>query len=602
MKLVITFIAAFALPACLFLPQQAIAQAPQKMSYQGVIRSSSNTLVANESVGMRIQILQGSVFGAAVYVETQTTTTNDNGLVSLEIGTGTVVTGDFAAINWANGPYFIKTETDPTGGSNYSIVGTSELMSVPYALFSVNGTPGPQGPAGIDGTPGLPGPIGLTGPAGPAGATGPEGPTGLTGPAGATGPQGPAGAYTAGSGIDITDNTISATGLTGNGTTNYIPKYTASGTLGNSTIFNSGSNVLFGTTSTLGSANYRFHQAVSGASWGGVLVSTSSATGRPYYGFGNLSSQLAWIEVDGNDANKMKFNNGFGYRMTITENGNVGIGTTDPQNRIHVVNTSTGQSTGFFTDNSTSSVESGILRAEYTGTANFYDHVGVFGSALYNSIANYGIGSLGQSGYIGVHGEGRSTSAGDVFGGYFSGRSNGSSYGVRGVAGNNGTISGTKYGVYGQSSGGSTNYGVYASGNMAYTGTLTSVSDRNLKQNIRPIDSVLARVMMLNVYSYEFKTDDPKFASMHLDGGLHHGFISQEVEVVLPELVREDKMVVHSDDREAKPEVIEYKGVNYTEMIPVLTKAIQEQQAQIEALQGQNAVLLEMFKMCMSKE
>ena len=112
------------------------AQAPQKMSYQAVIRNSSSALVTSTTVGMKISVLQGTSAGTAVYVETQTPTTNTNGLVSLEIGTGTVVTGTFSSINWANGPYFIKTETDPTGGINYTIAGTNQLMSVPYALFS----------------------------------------------------------------------------------------------------------------------------------------------------------------------------------------------------------------------------------------------------------------------------------------------------------------------------------------------------------------------------------------------------------------------------------------------------------------------------------
>ncbi|WP_320814141.1 hypothetical protein [Flavobacterium sp.] len=125
-----TFLAAILLTTSIF------AQAPEKMSYQAVIRNSSDALVANQAVGMRISILQGSASGTAVYVETQTPTTNINGLVSLEIGTGTPVTGTFAGIDWAAGPYFIKTETDPTGSTTYTITGTSQLMSVPYALYA----------------------------------------------------------------------------------------------------------------------------------------------------------------------------------------------------------------------------------------------------------------------------------------------------------------------------------------------------------------------------------------------------------------------------------------------------------------------------------
>ncbi len=109
-------------------------QAPQKMSYQAVIRNSSNQLVTNQTIGMKISILQGAANSTAVYSETQTPTTNANGLVSIEIGGG----DGFDLIDWANGPYFIKTETDPEGLTNYTISGISELLSVPYALFSAN--------------------------------------------------------------------------------------------------------------------------------------------------------------------------------------------------------------------------------------------------------------------------------------------------------------------------------------------------------------------------------------------------------------------------------------------------------------------------------
>ena len=182
--------------AHLLINTSIFAQAPQKMSYQAVIRNSGGVLVTSTSVGMKISIIQASF---TVYSETQTAITNVNGLVSLEIGGGTVVLGSFAAIDWANGPYFIKTETDPTGGTNYTISGTSELLSVPYALFSANTYPGPSGPQGATGLTGPQGPIGLTGPAGATGATGAngavgatgaQGPIGLTGAVGATGAQG----------------------------------------------------------------------------------------------------------------------------------------------------------------------------------------------------------------------------------------------------------------------------------------------------------------------------------------------------------------------------------------------------------------------------
>jgi uncharacterized protein (TIGR02145 family) len=214
---------------------------PQKFSFQSIIRNPVGQALQNQPVSMKISLLQGSETGAVVYSETHSGTTNASGLVTLQVGGGTVVSGSMATINWANGPYFIKTETDPNGGSNYSISGSSQLLSVPYALFSANGTPGPQGPAGPQGPQGEPGPTGpsgqqgpagpagstgaqgLTGPAGPQGATGPQGPIGLTGPAGATGatgsqgpagPQGPAGA-TGATGATGTAGPVGATGPKG---------------------------------------------------------------------------------------------------------------------------------------------------------------------------------------------------------------------------------------------------------------------------------------------------------------------------------------------------------------------------------------------------
>jgi len=129
MKRIFTILAAVLLTASVF------AQSPAKMSYQAVVRDASNALVTTQAVGMQISILQGSNTGTPVYVETQTPTTNANGLVTFEIGTGTT-SDDFSAIDWANGPYFIKTETDPAGGTSYTITGTSQLLSVPYALHA----------------------------------------------------------------------------------------------------------------------------------------------------------------------------------------------------------------------------------------------------------------------------------------------------------------------------------------------------------------------------------------------------------------------------------------------------------------------------------
>lgn len=176
----------------------AWAQAPKKFNYQGVARSNAGAAIANQNIGLRISILDGSASGTAQYVETQTVTTNQFGLYNLQIGAGTAVTGTINAVTWGSGDKFIKVEIDPAGGTSYTTLGTTQLLSVPYAIYAENSaTPGPQGPAG---------------PAGPAGA------------------QGPAGSANA------------------NGTTNRLAMFTAPTTLGSTGIIDTNSRLGIGTT------------------------------------------------------------------------------------------------------------------------------------------------------------------------------------------------------------------------------------------------------------------------------------------------------------------------------------------------------------------
>ena len=110
-------------------------QAPEGFKYQAVIRDAGNTILNNQAVGMQIEILQGGIAGTPVYTESFAPTTNNYGLVNLEIGTGTT-SDDFTIIDWANDTYFIRTSIDVTGGSSYAVMGTSQLVSVPYALHA----------------------------------------------------------------------------------------------------------------------------------------------------------------------------------------------------------------------------------------------------------------------------------------------------------------------------------------------------------------------------------------------------------------------------------------------------------------------------------
>ena len=188
MKKLFTFLASITLSVVL------LAQAPESFSYQTVIRDANWAVLGNQSVGIKISIIEGQPNGVAIYEETHQSQTSQIGLVNLAVGGGTVVSGTFSSIDWGVNSYFIQVAVDVTGGTNYVEMGTTQLRSVPYALYAkTSGTPGATGPQGPQGPQGLPGDTGAVGPQGPQGLTGATGPQGIQGLTGATGPQGPQG-------------------------------------------------------------------------------------------------------------------------------------------------------------------------------------------------------------------------------------------------------------------------------------------------------------------------------------------------------------------------------------------------------------------------
>ena len=127
------------------------SQAPEGINYQALVRDNDVNPLANTSVGIKISIYQGSVSGSIVFEEEFSPNTNQFGLVNLVIGQGALISGDFASIDWGLGAYFVEVSADETGGTNYELLGTQELMSVPYALYAKaaeNAPAGPQGPQG----------------------------------------------------------------------------------------------------------------------------------------------------------------------------------------------------------------------------------------------------------------------------------------------------------------------------------------------------------------------------------------------------------------------------------------------------------------------
>ena len=286
MKTVITVVLVFA-------GYLAMAQAPQKFSYQGVARDNASNILANQNIGLQISLHSASPSGTVVYQETQAPTTNAFGLFNIQVGGGTVVSGDLASVDWGANSYYLQVEMDATGGTSYLDMGTAQLLSVPYALYAANsGTPGPQGPAGADG---------------------------------AAGPQGPTGPLVAG----VSGQTLRHDG------TDWVA---------NSALYNDGNNVGIGNTSPQGKLD------IQGEGSGTVLLRFN--TDRPWSFIENGSGTLTDLQLQP-EMNSKNFeiisqdgshklavfralNAGSTVALVPDGIGKVGIGTSSPSEELHV--------------------------------------------------------------------------------------------------------------------------------------------------------------------------------------------------------------------------------------------------------------------------
>lgn len=236
-----------------FLILCAFAQAPEKINYQGVARNNNGDVIPNQVLGLRISIRSGSNSGNIVYQETHSVPTNQFGLFNVELGGGLPVGSYvFANISWGANSYFVQVEMDVTGGTTYINMGTSQLISVPYALYAKTagnggtvgptGPAGPAGPSGIDGQNGNTGATGSTGANGNIGATGATGTNGANGQDGVTGPTG-ANGQTGATGANGQTGATGSTGATGvNGATGSTGVTGATGPTGPTGTFQSGTN------------------------------------------------------------------------------------------------------------------------------------------------------------------------------------------------------------------------------------------------------------------------------------------------------------------------------------------------------------------------
>jgi len=389
-----------------------------------------------------------------VYVERFTTITNQFGLFTVALGTGNVQSGTFAGINWATGNKFLKTEMDTNGGNNYTNMGTSPLLSVPYALYAASGTPGPIGPQGPQGIQGVPGPAGPqgpqgiqgnAGPAGPQGIQGIPGPTGATGDTGAVGPTGPQGIQ----------------GIQG----------------------------LPGDTGATGPAGPQGIQGIQGPTGPTGFLSSGSAAGNTPYWDGSQ-----WVVNSSNI-----FNNG----------GNVGIGTTTPFRKLQVMSSTTGSTEGVIHAEYTGVTNTGAYGiyaksspADGTGRGGYFvgGDVGAYGFSYAPSASSFGLIGYAPSGNSGTLKIGVSGSATGV--GVYN-------RALEGIASGAAT---TNYGIYATASGATNNYAGYFSGDIYAVSASASIKAFRIDHPLDPEHKFLYHSSvespdMKNIYDGIVETD-----------------------------------------------------------------------------------------------
>jgi len=491
----------------LFALGQTMAQSPDAFNYQAVARDAAGSVLADQALGIRVSLHNGSASGPVDYSEIFAPTTNEFGLFTLAIGTGTIVSGDFSTLSWGTAQYWLQVEMDPTGGVSYTDMGTSQLLSVPYAMYAENTNAVPAGSLG------------------------------------------------------------------------YTLRHNGTGWVADTTIYNNGTNVGIGTSTP----SHKLDVVHSGST--GILVKSTAGFSVMDIDAKSGDAALRFMKDGATQWNLRNqpgtdnfefYEMGSGSRMVIEDStGHIGIGTLTPisQSKMHVA--SNNRYAGYFTSDSSSSLTH-VIHAEYNAAGN--DGRAVYGKAT--PADYYGYGGYFEGGYKGIYSFCSGTS-----GGYM---------GVHGYASTSGT--GGAYGVYGYASASTgTPYGVYCSGSGGYTGTWSAVSDAKFKKDIINYDGALENIMKLRPVSYSMKTDEYPF--MGFASGTQIGFISQEVKEVFPTLVEKG---VHPG-AEKEDAAVEYLGMNYIGLVPVLVSGMQEQQQQIELLKQQVELLKQEVELLKNK-
>jgi hypothetical protein len=513
----------------LFFASDVLAQVPQSFSYQAVARDASGEVIANSPISVQVKVVRGTEDGDVIYIETHNVTTSAIGSFSLEIGAGTPAGSTFGSIDWALDTYFLALAVDVTGGTTYVDLGATKVLSVPFALVS-------QRSLETDGAAEFPSNVLLNAD---------EGDT------------------------TVVIRTIGSKSLTG-------LRVSAE-----TTDLNRGITGAAVSTPENARDQYGIQGLATGTGTGqqfgvfGSAVNFDGTGARRYGMYGQAGSQA--VENIGV----------FGIGLGVG-NGQIVLPGEEVNNNIGSVNVGV---VGFASQNTNYNLG---IRGRVYGTAGARINVGAQGFAEVNaSGANVGVESYAMNSQTSNTG-------------YFA-SVNGSAdnYGMRMYVDRNGSKSvgaeihadtalylhGYTFSHYGATFNGS----VQVNGNLAYSGSLTNTSDRNLKENVRLLDNALGVVMQLRPTSYTFRGNG-NYNGLALSTGQRYGLIAQEVETILPALVQNNvhryeeviadgEGVAPGGEAKTVTREMEYKSLNYTEMIPFLIKAMQEQQEMIEKLQ-----------------
>ncbi len=592
---------------------------PQMFNYQAIARDNAGNPLDSTAVSFKFIIHDLTGTGTPLYTETQATTTNHFGLATAQIGDGIPSQGAFSTINWGGGPKYLEVDLS-VNGSSYNPMGTSQLISVPYALYaqtSGNGGGGATGPTGANGVTGQNGNTGPTGPtgatgsgggaSGPSGPTGPSGTIGQTGPTGAgsigpTGPTGPSSTVPGPTGPTGPTGTGGGSGwnLIGNSGTNPPTNFLGT-TDGKPLVFKVGNTIrgLIDSVDNIAFGSNAFNFGGNDTAWGNVALGrnalTANVTGNVNVaiGFDALNANtsgysntaLGWLTLYKNTTG---YNNiGIGYAA--------GIGVTTGNNNVAVGNSTLGNQNS--TGNSNTAVGAGALDV-FGGNYNSAFGSGAlgfnFGTGNYNTACGYNALSY-------------------IIGGNYNTAVGSNTNFVSPDTGSNITLVG-----YGALGGNIDNAVVLGNTSVLYlrcnTQTISALSDERFKNNITPENHGLDFIMQLkpitynldirklNNFTYGSKADtlfngafwDKSIATKeHI---LYSGFSAQQVEQSAKNAGYDFcGLVKPANDHDTY-------GLSYSDFVVPLVKAVQEQeqliekqQEQIDELKKQNVRLFELL-------